>query len=191
MDDSWWLASDGKWYPATSHPNYQPPPRPDPPSPPEPDGPPGPTVIGTPGSGPAEVANRWQQGADGERATADALMKLPSTYRIIHGLKVGAGKGDIDHLVVGPTGVWVIDSKNDAGEFTAGNGTLWKGKYRSPRRSSPSRRRHAMPASLSASTPTRCCASCRRSCRDRLRWWDGCGSSSSTPSRSTSWRARP
>ncbi len=129
MDDSWWLASDGKWYPATSHPNYQPPPRPDPPSPPEPDGPSGPTVIGTPGSGPAEVANRWQQGADGERATADALMKLPSTYRIIHGLKVGAGKGDIDHLVVGPTGVWVIDSKNDAGEFTAGNGTLWKGKY--------------------------------------------------------------
>lgn len=131
IDATWWLASDGKWYPPTSHPNYLPPSRPDPPAPPSADPPvvPGPNVIGIPGSGPAEVVDRWQKGVDGERATADELMKLPTTFHIIHGLKKGPGRGDIDHLVIGPTGVWVIDSKNDAGELTAGKGTLWNGRY--------------------------------------------------------------
>lgn len=115
IDPSWWQASDGRWYPAHTHPQHQ--------------VASGPSVTGTPGSGPAEVAERWQKGVDGERATAAELMKLPPSFHIIHGLKKGPRNGDIDHLVIGPTGIWVIDSKNDSGVLTANKGTLWNGRY--------------------------------------------------------------
>lgn len=130
IDSTWWLASDGKWYPPTSHPNYQPPTRPDPPEPPaapvlEP------LLERSVESG--EPSLPEQEGIVRQpvlaHATALELMKLPREYHVIHGLKKGAGTTDIDQLVIGPTGVWVIDSKQDIGVFTAGKGTLWNGKY--------------------------------------------------------------
>ena len=67
------------------------------------------------------------KGVAGEQATAAELATLPSSYRVFHGLKIGSTKGDIDHLVIGPTGIWVIDSKAWSGALTEGKGMLWRG----------------------------------------------------------------
>ncbi len=158
VDPSWWMASNAKWYPPQLHPEYVPPAVTEQPTPaeqpqatemaqrpaqvgspaqptvPVPDqSTNGPRVIGTPGAGPLKLIENQTKGLEGERATAAALDQLPSTYCVAHGLEMRSGKGrangDVDHLVIGPTGVWVIDSKAEAGGLKGGKGTLWNGRY--------------------------------------------------------------
>lgn len=60
------------------------------------------------------VAN-FRQGALGEASTADALAELtPDGWVVLHDRLAPAG-GNIDHLLVGPGGVVVVDSKNWSG----------------------------------------------------------------------------
>ena len=55
---------------------------------------------------------RWRRGADGERATAARLQRLSRRRWVVHhDLAVPGSSANIDHLVIGPTGVWVVDSK--------------------------------------------------------------------------------
>jgi nuclease-like protein len=55
---------------------------------------------------------RWLRGAGGEVATASVLEELPpKRWEIFHDLAVPGSNANIDHLAIGPTGVWVIDSK--------------------------------------------------------------------------------
>nr|WP_269432519.1 nuclease-related domain-containing protein [Paenibacillus sp. VKM B-2647] len=62
-------------------------------------------------------------GDEGERSTAHQLRYLGSEYRVLHNRQVRAGGGSqqFDHIVVGPNGVFHIDSKHWSGEvrFTA------------------------------------------------------------------------
>jgi hypothetical protein len=56
--------------------------------------------------------DRWRRGAAGERATAALLDRLPRrTWAVLHDRQVPGSRANLDHLVVGPSGVWVIDSK--------------------------------------------------------------------------------
>jgi hypothetical protein len=60
------------------------------------------------------VAN-FRQGALGEASTADALAELtPDGWVVLHDRLAPAG-GNIDHLLIGPGGVVVVDSKNWSG----------------------------------------------------------------------------
>jgi hypothetical protein len=52
----------------------------------------------------------WSWGAAGERWTADELGRLNSDWRVYHDLPDGTGNWD--HVAVGPTGVFAIDSKS-------------------------------------------------------------------------------
>ena len=64
--------------------------------------------------------DRWRRGAVGERATASALARLPARrWRVWHDLRVPGSRANIDHLVVGPTGVWVVDTKSTTAPVTA------------------------------------------------------------------------
>lgn len=55
---------------------------------------------------------RWLRGADGEVATARALGRLSKKrWYVFHDLAVPGSRANIDHLAVGRTGVWVIDTK--------------------------------------------------------------------------------
>lgn len=74
-------------------------------------------------------AANWAKGADGERRTAATLADLPPPFVVLHDLHVPGSKANIDHLVIGPTGVFVIDSKAYSGGYTDGSGTLWQGKW--------------------------------------------------------------
>lgn len=54
----------------------------------------------------------WRIGAEGERLTARALLKLPSSYRVLHDRPTPRSKANIDHVVIGPTGVFTVETKN-------------------------------------------------------------------------------
>jgi len=52
---------------------------------------------------------RWAWGAAGEQWTAEELAKLGVTWEAFH--DIPDGRGNWDHVAVGPPGVFVIDSK--------------------------------------------------------------------------------
>jgi hypothetical protein len=61
---------------------------------------------------PRNHADRWLRGAAGEQATARLLDRLPARrWTVIHDLSVPGSRANIDHLVIGRTGVWVVDTK--------------------------------------------------------------------------------
>ncbi len=67
----------------------------------------------------------FRKGAAGGALVGYILESLPVGYGVIHGLKPKPHYGDIDHVVVGPTGVYAIDTKNWRGVVTAdGKGEL-------------------------------------------------------------------
>jgi len=128
----YWLASDGNWYAPELHPD----------------------VVGAESQGSARIfgeagasaaaeaakrrlaaeaqlkkADDWSKGAKGERATAEVLAQLPSEFVVFHDLKVPGRTANVDHLVIGPTGVWLIDSKMWQSDLRFGDGTLWHGRF--------------------------------------------------------------
>lgn len=59
---------------------------------------------------------RWLRGSAGEVATARVLDRLPERkWVVMHDLGVPGSRSNIDHLVIGPTGVWVVDTKTSRG----------------------------------------------------------------------------
>lgn len=64
---------------------------------------------------------RWLRAAAGEAATARLLDRLPARrWVVIHDLGVPGSRSNIDHLVIGPTGVWVVDTKTTRGPARRG-----------------------------------------------------------------------
>jgi hypothetical protein len=57
----------------------------------------------------------WVQGAQGERKVADSLAKVPG-IDVLHDRSVPMSLANIDHIVVAPAGVFVVDSKKYDGE---------------------------------------------------------------------------
>ena len=58
----------------------------------------------------------WASGAEGERELAAALAEVPDV-RVLHDRAVPGTRGNIDHVVVAPAGVFVVDSKAHKGEI--------------------------------------------------------------------------
>jgi Nuclease-related domain len=80
---------------------------------------------------PSEQARTWQCGAQGERHTARLLRRLARDgYVVFHDLAVPGSDANVDHLVIGPTGVFVIDSKQWTGQVGQGaDGLAWHNHY--------------------------------------------------------------
>jgi Nuclease-related domain len=81
---------------------------------------------------PSEQARTWQRGAHGERHTARLLDRLTRDgFVVFHDLAVpGNTSANVDHLVIGPTGVFVIDSKQWSGSVHQGaDGLAWHNQY--------------------------------------------------------------
>ncbi|WP_367276708.1 nuclease-related domain-containing protein [Amnibacterium sp.] len=82
----------------------------------------------------------WAKGAEGERAVADRLGRLEG-IRVLHDRRMRRPDGrlssaNIDHIVIAPSGVWVVDSKayrgraevrRHGGLFTPRVEELWVG----------------------------------------------------------------
>jgi Nuclease-related domain len=72
----------------------------------------------------------WRRGAVGERRTARLLASLERHgWAVLHDLAIPGSKANIDHLVIGPGGVVVIDSKRYRGRlWLDAAGLLWGGR---------------------------------------------------------------
>jgi hypothetical protein len=73
-----------------------------------------------PGKAPGEIviddeARGWYLGVHGERWVATRLALLGPEYTVLHSVPVGRGDSDIDHIVVGPTGVFTLNTKFSPG----------------------------------------------------------------------------
>ncbi len=53
----------------------------------------------------------WRVGAKGEEKVAGELGKLGPGWRVLHAVEVGDNGGDIDHIVIGPAGVFTLNAK--------------------------------------------------------------------------------
>jgi hypothetical protein len=80
---------------------------------------------------PSAEAIAWRRGAAGERRTARLLGQLERLgWVVLHDLAVPGSRANIDHLVIGPGGIFVIDSKQYRGRLQLDpSGRLWHGRY--------------------------------------------------------------
>lgn len=85
----------------------------------------------------------WRQGAIGEEEVARRLRRLPPTWTTLHDLPLGQNGANLDHLVIGPGGVFSLNTKNLRGRvwvakralLVNGHKTdyLWKSKAEAER----------------------------------------------------------
>jgi hypothetical protein len=54
----------------------------------------------------------WRVGAEGEEEVARRLGRLGKGWRVLHSVPVGEKGSDIDHVVMGPSGVFTLNTKN-------------------------------------------------------------------------------
>jgi hypothetical protein len=80
---------------------------------------------------PSPDARAWRRGTVGERRTARLLGHLERHgWVVLHDLAIPRSQANIDHLVIGPGGVFVIDSKQYRGRLRLDPlGRLWHGRY--------------------------------------------------------------
>lgn len=62
------------------------------------------------------AADRYYGGADGEQDVGLVLSRLPQEFHVFNGL--GFDGGDVDHVIIGPTGVFVVETKNHGGTIS-------------------------------------------------------------------------
>src|SRR3954451_17974120 len=66
---------------------------------------------------------RWRQAAHGEKATAKALKPLiRKGWIVVH--DIDTGRGNFDHILVGPAGVFLLETKNLSGRQSVDHGVL-------------------------------------------------------------------
>jgi hypothetical protein len=70
--------------------------------------------------------NIYKGGRQGEKAVINTLTKsLNDDYYIINGAYLKDRGGDIDHIVLGPSGIYVLETKNWSGKIIC-NGDQWQ-----------------------------------------------------------------
>jgi hypothetical protein len=68
----------------------------------------------------------YNSGYQGEKNVTNLLRKnLDDNYYLINGLYLRGGGGDIDHILLGPMGILVLETKNWSGKIFC-NGDDWK-----------------------------------------------------------------
>ncbi len=78
----------------------------------------------------------WRIGADGEEKVAAQLAKVAKKnprWRFLHAIPVGDRGSDIDHLIIGPGGVFTVNAKHHPGaKIWVGGNTLMVNGIRQP-----------------------------------------------------------
>jgi hypothetical protein len=73
----------------------------------------------------------WRAGADGEDRTARALAELEAEgYVVLHDRRKPGSNANIDHVIVGPTGVFVVETKSYSGPLTVDGNEVYVGGRR-------------------------------------------------------------
>src|SRR5947208_457153 len=83
------------------------------------------------GTDPNVLERSFDRGASGEERVGrelNAQWELWGGFGVLHSIVRPEG-GDIDHIVVGPAGVTIIDTKNWSGEAWVGRTAVGRGRY--------------------------------------------------------------
>jgi hypothetical protein len=81
----------------------------------------------------------YRGGWVGEKQVSDLLTRsLDDDYYLLNDLYLGKGGGDIDHIVLGPNGIFVLETKNWSGTISSG-GDEWQRAGKRNFSGSPSR----------------------------------------------------
>jgi hypothetical protein len=80
---------------------------------------------------PSADTRAWRRGARGKRRTARLLASLERRgWAVLHDLAIPGSAANIDHLVIGPGGVLVVDSKRYRGRLRLDrDGMVWHGRH--------------------------------------------------------------
>ena len=76
----------------------------------------------------------WKSGLNGERKVVNNISsKLGNEHSLFNDVMLKNGKrfGNIEHIIVGPRGIFALETKNIHGTITV-NGDTWKGVRGSP-----------------------------------------------------------
>src|SRR5208283_4612133 len=80
----------------------------------------------------------YNAGWEGEKQEAKLLSsKLSDDYLLINDLYLHNGGGDIDHVLLAPSGIFVLETKNWSGDITC-NGDMWQRAGKGNFKGSPS-----------------------------------------------------
>lgn len=69
---------------------------------------------------------KWMHGYEAEQKVEDASYELPKSFIPITNIVLG-GTGNIDEVIVGPTGIWVVEVKSHTGRITFDGKELRRG----------------------------------------------------------------
>jgi hypothetical protein len=72
----------------------------------------------------------WRRGGAGERLTAWWLGRLPDAWHLLNDIPIGERGANIDHLIVGPGGVFTVNAKNLTGKVWIGASGIRLNGYR-------------------------------------------------------------
>jgi hypothetical protein len=88
-------------------------------------------IAGT-GAGDGDGEGPWRAGENGERLVARELAKLAAGWHVLNAIPLGQRGADIDHIVIGPPGVFVLNAKQHLGAkiWVDGNQVLVNGHRR-------------------------------------------------------------
>ncbi|WP_239307929.1 MULTISPECIES: nuclease-related domain-containing protein [unclassified Frankia] len=77
---------------------------------------------------PPEIES-WREDAEAERRTARALERLTRAgYTVLHDRSLAGSASNIDHLVIGPSGPWLVETDAHRGPFRQNRAGLWAGR---------------------------------------------------------------
>ena len=58
-----------------------------------------------------------RKGLEGEQGVASELSYLNDEFLLLNDVMLPGGRGNIDHILIGPTGVFVLETKNFSGKY--------------------------------------------------------------------------
>lgn len=67
----------------------------------------------------------WTMGAEGERRVISELRRLDDSYLVLNNVVVPPNWGDADHIVLGPNGLFVVETKT-SGDIIECDGDSWR-----------------------------------------------------------------
>src|SRR5260370_29154948 len=62
-------------------------------------------------------AGNIRKGLEGEQSVASELSYLNDEFLLLNDVMLPGGRGNIDHILIGPTGVFVFETKNYSGKY--------------------------------------------------------------------------
>jgi len=96
----------------------------------------------------------WRTGAIGEERTGELLGPLEAQgFRVIHDRLIPGRRENIDHVVVGPSGVFTIETKNYEGKLRVRHGEVWIAGRRKTEILSQARRQAAAVMAIVSPSP--------------------------------------